>query len=272
MKEHITKDHILIVEDEALLYERMRRILLKENYSIDMYTPSVDEALQRINAKRPDLVLLDINLNGEKTGLDLGKLLSEKFDIPFIYVTSLDDDETFKKGLDTKHENFIVKTKPRLNAKDIIRAIQTILNKNESRRNVQNREGFLALTDFLSNIQDKGMRSVSKAPIKFENIVFISKDMYLDKTREKRRLPNNYLWLQTDMDDKIFFVQGTLRNTLKQLPSNFIRISNSFIVNLTHKNFKGYVSKERLLVSEQILNIGRAYSSEVRKQMKIFYN
>ena len=65
------------------------------------------------------MVLLDINLQGEKTGIDVGTVLNSKYKIPFIYVTDLDDTMTFAKGLQSNHEQFIVKTKPRLNIDDV---------------------------------------------------------------------------------------------------------------------------------------------------------
>ena len=47
----------------------------------------------------PDIALLDIDLEGEQTGIDLGKILSTNYNIPFIYVTDYDDSETFFEGL-----------------------------------------------------------------------------------------------------------------------------------------------------------------------------
>src|SRR5690606_16115279 len=117
----------------AVLYERLRRFLTKENYKIDKYTPSVENALSKIAQKRPDLVLLDINLEGDKTGFNLGELLYKKYKIPFIYVTQYDDDESFYKGLNTQHEDYVVKTKPHLDQKELLRKIQTVLNRNTTK-------------------------------------------------------------------------------------------------------------------------------------------
>jgi DNA-binding response OmpR family regulator len=125
------KAKVLIVEDEALLYDGLRIALEKERFIVDEYTKSYDEAIKRISIETPDIVLLDINLFGNKDGLDLGKELSNKYKIPFIYITNLDDDTTFQQGLKTNHEHYIVKTKPKLNIKEIVRTIHTVLNKTQ---------------------------------------------------------------------------------------------------------------------------------------------
>ncbi len=78
------KAHILIVEDKAILYKRLSMALKQENYSVDGFTPSVSKALERIQAKMPDVALLDIDLEGEKSGIDLGKILAFDYKIPFI--------------------------------------------------------------------------------------------------------------------------------------------------------------------------------------------
>ena len=69
--------HVLIVEDEPTLYERLRRILVKQHFTVDLYTKSYDEAIERITKQTPDIVLLDINLQGIKTGIDLGVTLKK---------------------------------------------------------------------------------------------------------------------------------------------------------------------------------------------------
>ena len=49
------KAHILIVEDQPALYERLRRALVKQRFTIDEYTKSYDEAIQRIKSNTPDV-------------------------------------------------------------------------------------------------------------------------------------------------------------------------------------------------------------------------
>ena len=64
------KAYILVVEDEALLYRKMRKVLEKNHYSVSDYTPSVEDAIAKINKKRPDIVLSGIN-QGANLGEDV---------------------------------------------------------------------------------------------------------------------------------------------------------------------------------------------------------
>ena len=61
---------ILIVEDESLVAMDMERMLLGLGYEVLPNVNSYDEAMLALNTNKPDLVLLDINLNDTKTGID----------------------------------------------------------------------------------------------------------------------------------------------------------------------------------------------------------
>src|SRR5690606_34554248 len=162
------KAHILIVEDEAILYERLRMTLTQEHYSVDEYTPSVSTAMGRINKKCPDLVLLDIDLEGNENGLDLGERLYNEFKIPFIYVTQYDDDETFYKGLSTNHEYFVVKTKPHLDIQELLLKIQTVLKRYEY-KDIVSKEAILSLTKYLDELKTESQSNVvTKIPVSFK--------------------------------------------------------------------------------------------------------
>lgn len=100
---------ILIVEDEVIIAHDLKETLEAYGYTCAGIVISVDKALRHLEKERVDLVLLDINLYGEKTGLDLAKLLFENYDIPFIYLTSYEDPETIKKIKETKPAGYLQK-------------------------------------------------------------------------------------------------------------------------------------------------------------------
>src|SRR5690606_14729624 len=150
------KAHILVVEDKALIYKRLKIALNDQHYAVDDYTPSVEDAIGRINNNRPDLVLLDIDLQGDYNGIYLGQLLKNEYHIPFIYVTEYDDDNTSHKTLKSVHEVFaskkeielkeeipIVQSKPHLDEKTLIRAIQITLNRVTTSLNPITKDGVM---------------------------------------------------------------------------------------------------------------------------------
>lgn len=265
------KAHILIVEDESILYERLRRTLAKENYSIDLYTPSVEKAIERITKKRPEIVLLDINLEGDKTGIDLGKLLHEHYQIPFIYVTQFDDNETFFKGLHTHHEHYIVKTKPRLNTEEVIRTIQTVLHKKQQKGEAVIKNGILGLLGYLNEIKEYGKNEVTRIPIEYKNIAFFSTAPFTNDNEIEEKVKTNYLWFLTKKKEH-FFLKSSLKDLNKHLPNYFIRINDSYIVNLSPNIFDGRINGSRLSILNHELQIKETYAKELKLRIKRIYH
>ncbi|MFD2565906.1 response regulator transcription factor [Pseudotenacibaculum haliotis] len=262
--------HILIVEDEALLYKRLKKVLGKERYTIDDFTPSVEKALERIQKKRPDIVLLDIDLQGKLSGLDLGKMLYETYGILFIYLTGFDDDRTFYEGLNTHHEHFIVKSKPRLNEKEIIRSIHTTLQKRNSETNVFFKNGIMGLIMYLSDMKDTSHKEITKVPVQFSDISFFTVKPFINEDDKQERLKANYLWFQTK-DKNYYFLRSSLSDIIGKLPYHFVRINESYIVNISAKHLTGQISESRISVVNQMFTISERYKKEVKNRFKLLY-
>jgi DNA-binding response OmpR family regulator len=271
------KAHILIVEDNAILYKRMKTELSVENYTVDEYTPSVESALARIQAKMPDIVLLDIDLQGEQTGIDLGKILDGSYKIPFIYITEYDDNETFFEGLKTGHDNFLVKTKPKLDSNQVIRAIQTALQR--QKKETAPTAALLCYTDYLENTKDHGNHQISQVPLPYENMVLIttnSTTLNESKTKLKDRpcyvkLRTNYVRLE-NIEGNSFYLPISLTEMAAKLPIQFIRINESEIINLSHQILKGRINGSRLKIGDHICHISKTYKTEVEKRIALLYH
>lgn len=265
------KAHILIVEDEAILYDRLQRILEEEHYTVDKYTPSVVEAIERINKCRPDIILLDINLEGEFTGIDLGEILNKDYQIPFIYVTSFDDDQTFYEGLHSGHEHFIVKTKPRLNPKEVIRAIQTTLKKRGAKKHKFKKNGIMGLVMYLDQIKHAGQHEITEVPVPFNNIAFFTVKPFINHDEEEEELKSNYLWFKTNKKGEYYFFRSSLSELEKQLPNYFVRINESYIVNLNPDCFSGQTNGNNISILNTTYAISERYKKEVKKRIKEIY-
>jgi two-component system, LytTR family, response regulator LytT len=100
---------ILIVEDELVIAEAIAEILKNSGYTDIRITDSVEQAIKEIEASRPSLILTDINLGKEKTGIDLGHLLQFRYRIPFIYITSYSNPEIVGKAKHTLPNAYIIK-------------------------------------------------------------------------------------------------------------------------------------------------------------------
>lgn len=278
-----TKAHILVVEDKALIYKRLKMILKEHHYSVDDYAPSVEEAIGNINKKRPDLVLLDIDLQGEHNGIYLGNLLKKEYNIPFIYVTDLDDDQTFYESLQTKHDDFIpkkdinlteeqpivIQTKPHLDEKRLIRSIQTILQK-QTEKQQPLREGIMGLIGYLEDIKELDKSRVTRVPVKYEDIIFFTVKPFINENEKEEILRANYLWFKTK-NGEYFFLKTSLRDIQKTLPYYFVRINESYIVNIAPDVLKGRINGSRLSIQNQEFTIKNTYKEEVKSRLEHFY-
>ncbi len=119
------KPKILVVEDEVLIAMQIKSILEEMGYDVFINVYSVESAIQHIEADSYNLVLVDINLNKAKDGIDLGRYLLEKNTIPFIYITSYSNKMTLDRVNETRPYGYIVKPfKP----SDLVASVSVVLN------------------------------------------------------------------------------------------------------------------------------------------------
>lgn len=102
--------NILIVEDEILIAETIRMYLEERGHKVLNIAISFDEAKHAFYLRRPDLVLLDIRLYGQKSGIDFANFLLEQKDgSPYIYLTSQYDKRILEQALQTNPFGYLTK-------------------------------------------------------------------------------------------------------------------------------------------------------------------
>ena len=102
------KEKILIVEDEFIVANDLKIMLLKAGYQISGIASSVVQARQLIESKKPDWVLLDIMLKGDLTGIDLAWELIDQ-QVPFLYISANTNQTTLEAVKATQPYGFMVK-------------------------------------------------------------------------------------------------------------------------------------------------------------------
>ncbi len=100
---------IIIVEDEALIAAEIKSTLSLLGYDIVGHAMNGDKALDLFSSKNMDLVLLDINIKGTLSGIDLARIIRKKYKIPFVYLTSFSDKGTLDLVMETVPYGYIVK-------------------------------------------------------------------------------------------------------------------------------------------------------------------
>jgi DNA-binding NtrC family response regulator len=99
---------VLIVEDQFLEANELCLILRKAGHTVLGIGKSVEQANSLISKSRPDIVLIDIFLKGNLTGIDLARELNQK-NIPFIYLSANSNAATLESAIATKPYGFLIK-------------------------------------------------------------------------------------------------------------------------------------------------------------------
>lgn len=100
---------VLIVEDEPLIAEDIATALKNNDFSVSAIVYSKEDALYELKNNPPDLVLLDINLNGAEEGIEIANVINDKYFLPFVYLTSYSDKITLLHAKNTQPTGYIVK-------------------------------------------------------------------------------------------------------------------------------------------------------------------
>ncbi|MFB2118482.1 response regulator transcription factor [Parapedobacter sp. 2B3] len=100
---------VLIVEDDPIIAEDIKEMLNNVDYSVSGIAYTKDEALRIMDREKPDLALLDINLNGQHEGYDVAEYINKSRKIPFLYLTSYSSKEFVEKAKHTMPMGYIVK-------------------------------------------------------------------------------------------------------------------------------------------------------------------
>jgi CheY-like chemotaxis protein len=105
----VSTETILIVEDNLLVATSLRIILETSGHQVLPFARSGARALELAVAHSPDLVLMDINLEGELDGIDTASRLKEELDIHVVYISGYMDDETSQRAASTAPLGYIKK-------------------------------------------------------------------------------------------------------------------------------------------------------------------
>lgn len=100
---------ILAVEDDPIQQASLALTLEEMGYACAGLASEADEALRQFQACDPDVVLLDIHLQGDTDGIALGHQLNRLRPTPLIYLTSYDDEATFARARLTQPAAYLIK-------------------------------------------------------------------------------------------------------------------------------------------------------------------
>jgi len=103
------KVRMLVVEDERIVSLDLQRRLKAMGYEVVGSAVSGEEAIQKAETLRPDMVLMDIMLDGELDGIQAAEIIRSRLTIPVIYLTAYADSATLERAKITEPFGYILK-------------------------------------------------------------------------------------------------------------------------------------------------------------------
>jgi PAS domain S-box-containing protein len=128
---------VMVVEDELIVAEDLTHWLASLGYTVGARASTGQQAVQRCEATRPDLVLMDILLPGDMDGIQAAEIIRQRFDIPVVYITASSDDATLSRAKVTEPFGYILKP---FDERGLYSTIEMALYKHQSEKRIRNSE------------------------------------------------------------------------------------------------------------------------------------
>ncbi|HNP19206.1 MAG TPA: response regulator [Fulvivirga sp.] len=217
---------VLIVEDEPLIADDLLYHL--EDMGIESVDVALkyDEARKKITENAFDLALLDVNLSGERDGIDLAHFINRQQPVPFIFVTSYYDSNTLNRAKQTNPWAYILKPFDKrevtINVEMAFHKIALLASQRPERFFVKDKDGLL--------------------PVNPDDIHYVEAF-------------DNYAKVFTE--DQSYIISHTLKSVEdKLIPYGFDRVHKSYLINFSKIS---RISEGYVFFGEAAIPIGRAY-------------
>ncbi len=241
---------ILIVEDNVIIADDMQSMLEEIGYEIVDNVIVYEQAVKVLESEQVDLVLIDIILASDKTGIDLGKHIRDNYDIPFIFVTSNSDRATVENAKTVKPNGYLVKP---FEQQDLYTSIEIALSNftySASKSGESNRQEDVPMSNSVLKDSIFVKKQHLYYRIQFGDIQFIKADN---------------VYLEVNTVDKKFLVRSPLKDYLKKLPKNkFYRAHKSYIVNVDHIDA---INSKDIMINKNLIPISKDFKEFIISAM-----
>lgn len=226
-----------IVEDEAIIAEGIIMALESLGYKTTEPAINYTEALKMIEREKPDLVLLDIQLSGSKTGIDVAQKIKDEYDLPFIFLTANGDQMTIDAVKKLDPPAFLVKP---FNKKELFASIEIALhNYAKADATLEPKvDTSLALNKFIFIKQKDRYFKVN-----YNDITYLKSDhVYVDIFTESKER---------------FTIRSTMNDLMQRINSPvFFKVHRRYIVNIEKIS---YINGHEVMVANESIPITKEY-------------
>ncbi len=101
--------NLMLVEDERIVAFDLKRQLQGFGYHVSSVVASGEQAVTQAAAEKPDLVLMDIYLEGHMDGIEAAKQIRANHQIPVIFLTAYAEDDTLNRALESRPFGYLIK-------------------------------------------------------------------------------------------------------------------------------------------------------------------
>jgi two-component system, cell cycle sensor histidine kinase and response regulator CckA len=155
---------VLIVEDEAIVACDIERRLIKAGYAVPAIAASGDEALRCIEQTSPNLVLMDIHLQGPADGIAIAAEVRDRFHLPVVFLTAYADKSTLERAKGSGAFSYLIKPIGHVN---LATTIEVALYRHQVEQELEKREAWLQTV--LDSIADAIVVTDAAGGIQFLN-------------------------------------------------------------------------------------------------------
>ena len=124
-------EKILIVEDEYIVGDVLKRTFERKGYVVPSIAVSGESAVEKAEETNPDLIIMDISLKGTMDGIEAAQEIRNRADIPVLFLTAYEDEEIFERAKVTEPYGYLLKP---LDEKEIIMAVEVALYKDKTEK------------------------------------------------------------------------------------------------------------------------------------------
>lgn len=240
---------ILIVEDEMIIGANISLQLTRLGYEVTGIISKGENALQHVQSHRPDIILMDIQLKGEKDGIETAIEIHRDFSIPIIFLTANADDEHFARAKRANPVAFISKPFKKL---DLQHAVELTLDR------LREKSGKVQLEEQNTSAY---VQSDSIFVRKNERMIkLLIKDIYYFEA------DRNYC--KVHAKDKDCLLVMTLKEINEKLPkAHFLRIHRSYIVNLSHVD---EVAGSHVVINKKAIPMSKSLRALLMSRLQTF--